>query len=66
MADGYIADTDRAYQGNPYSFFPEINASGELGEGMSSNMVLLLNARGMVETDPARDTISVTPFYDNF
>ena len=62
MADGYIADTERAYQGNPYSFFPEINASGELGEGMSSNMVLLLNARGMVETDPARDTISVTPF----
>ncbi|MDY4597030.1 GldG family protein [Faecalimonas umbilicata] len=62
IADGYIADTDRAYQGNPYSFFPEINASGELGEGMSSNMVLLLNACGMVETDPARDTISVTPF----
>ena len=62
MADGYIADTERAYQGNPYSFFPEINASGELGEGKSSNMVLLLNARGMVETDPARDTISVTPF----
>ena len=25
-------------------------------------MVLLLNACGMVETDPARDTISVTPF----
>ena len=23
MADGYIADTERAYQGNPYSFFPE-------------------------------------------
>ena len=32
MADGYIADTDRAYQGNPYSFFPEISASGELGK----------------------------------
>ena len=62
MADGYIADTDRAYQGNPYSFFPEISASGELGEGMSTNMVLLLNARGMTETDPARDTIRVEPF----
>lgn len=62
MADGYIADTDRAYQGNPYSFFPEISASGELGEGMSTNMVLLLNARGMTETNPARDTIRVEPF----
>lgn len=62
MADGYIADTERAYQGNPYSFFPEISASGELGEGMSTNMVLLLNARGMTGTDPARDTISVEPF----
>ena len=62
MADGYIADTDRAYQGNPYSFFPEISTSGELGEGMSTNMVLLLNARGMTETDPARDTIRVEPF----
>ena len=62
MADGYIADTERAYQGNPYSFFPEINATGELGEGMSTNMVLLLNARGMTETEPVRDTISVAPF----
>ena len=62
MAEGYIADTERAYQGNPYSFFPEISASGELGEGMSTNMVLLLNARGMTKTEPARDTISVEPF----
>ena len=40
--DGYIADTTRCYQGNPYYIFPEITASGEMADGLSSKMVLLI------------------------
>ena len=61
-ADGYIADMQRNYQGNYYYIFPEITASGELAEGLSSNMVMLVNAHGLTVTDAVRDTISVTEF----
>lgn len=61
-ADGYIADPERAYQGNYYYIFPELSVSGDLAEGISSQMVLLTNTHGMNLTDPARDTISTTPF----
>lgn len=61
-ADGYIADPTRCYQGNPYYIFPELSVYGELGEGISSGMVLLTYAHGMSLSDPARDTISVTGF----
>ena len=33
-----------------------------MAEGLDTDMVLLSNAHGMNLTDPARDTISVTPF----
>ena len=60
--EGYIADMQRNYQGNYYYIFPEITATGELAEGLSSDMVLLVNAHGLTMTDAARDTIYVTEF----
>ena len=61
-AEGYIADPARCYQGNYYYIFPELSVSGDLAEGISSQMVLLSNAHGMNLTDPGRDTIAVTGF----
>ncbi len=61
-ADGYIADPGRCYQGNYYYIFPELSVSGELADGIESQMVLLTYARGLNLTDPARDTIAVTSF----
>lgn len=60
--DGYIADTSRCYQGNYYYIFPVIKASGDMAEGLASEMVLLVNSHGFTETDPERDTITLTPF----
>lgn len=59
--DGYIADMQRCYQGNYYYIFPEISASGDLGDGLTSDMVLLVNAAGFTVQDDLRDTLSVTP-----
>ena len=61
-ADGYIADPTRCYQGNYYYIFPELSVSGDMADGISSEMVLLTNAHGMNLVDPARDTISTTSF----
>ena len=63
-ADGYIADMSRNYQGNYYYIFPQISAYDEMAEGLSSNMVLLINAHGLTITDPEADTISVSSFMD--
>lgn len=60
--EGYVADMQRCYQGNYYYIFPELSVSGDLGNDLSSQMVLLMNAHGLTETDPARDTITTTPF----
>lgn len=60
--DGYIADMQRSYQGNYYYIFPELSSSAGLTDGMASDMVMLVNAHGMSVTDPARDTITATPF----
>lgn len=62
LEDGFIADTQRNYQQNPYYIFPQISASGDLAEGLATEMVLIINSRGLTETDPARDTITMTPF----
>lgn len=62
LEDGYVADTQRNYQQNPYYIFPQISATGDLAEGMSTDMVLIINSRGLTETDPERDTITMTPF----
>lgn len=61
-ADGYIADPQRSYQGNYYYIFPELSVSGDMAEGLESQMVLLTNTHGMNVIDPSRDTIVTTPF----
>ena len=61
-ADGYIADPKRCYQGNAYYLFPQLSVSGELANGISSQMVLIANTHGLELSDPARDTISVNAF----
>lgn len=62
MVDGYIADTERCYRQNPYYIFPELSVSGDMAEGLESDMVLLVQSRGMKTVDPARDTITVETF----
>ena len=65
MADGFIADLERYYQemNNPYAIFPTLSTSSTITSGMSSNdLVLLLYSCGLTQTEPARDTITVTPF----
>lgn len=59
-AEGYIADPSRCLQNNYYYIFPLLNASGDLTEGLSTEMILAANTHGMTTTDPARDTIEVT------
>lgn len=61
-ADGYIADPQRCYQGNAFYIFPMLSVSGDMAKGLSSEMVLLINAHGLNLTDPARETISTTSF----
>ena len=63
-ADGYIADPQRAYQGNYYYFFPMLSASGDLANGLTSEMVLLANAHGLNLTAAARDTITTEAFME--
>lgn len=60
--DGYIADMQRCYQGNYYYIFPEIYSTAGITDGLSSDMVLLIDAHGMTITNPARDTITVDGF----
>lgn len=61
-AKGYIADPQRCYQGNYYYIFPSLSVSGGMANGISSEMVLLINAHGLNLTDAARDTISTSSF----
>ena len=61
-ADGYIADPQRCYQNQPYYIFPVMNLSGDMADGISYQMVLLMNSRGLTTTDPARDTITTSAF----
>ena len=61
-ADGYIADPQRCYQGNYYYIFPTLTLSGDLAKGMSSQMVLVTNTRGLNLVDAERDTISSSSF----
>ena len=58
--NGYIADMDRCYQGNYYYIFPVISGDSDLMNGMSTQMVMMVNAQGMELTDPERDTITTT------
>lgn len=62
VVDGYIADTERCYQQNPYYVFPTLSVSDTMATGLDSKMVLMLYPRGMQTVDPARDTITVEEF----
>lgn len=59
--NGYIADTERCYQGNYYNIFPVLSGSDAMMKGIENQMVLMANARGFNQVDPARDTITVNP-----
>ena len=62
---GYVADTQRYYQQfrSPYAIYPVLNSESEISAGFTDNdQILLVNARGMNQITPARDTITVTPF----
>lgn len=61
-AEGYITDPSRCYQNNYYALFPELSVSGDLANGISSEMVLVMNSHGLIQVDAARDTITTTPF----
>lgn len=63
VADGFIADTQRYYQNNPYLFFPVIDTSVDAAAGLSGDsMVLLYGSRGVTLTDPERETVTVSAF----
>lgn len=61
-AEGYIADPQRCYQGNYYYIFPTLSLSGDMAKGISSQMVLVTNTRGLNMVDAARDTITASSF----
>lgn len=62
VASGYIADTERCYQGNYYYLIPNLSVSGDMASGLSSSSVLMVNAKGMTTTDPVRDSITTETF----
>lgn len=61
-ADGYIADMQRNYQGNYYAIFPQLTLGGDLGTGISNEMVLLVNSLGIEELDTDSEALTVSPF----
>ena len=63
VADGFIADTQRYYQNNPYLFFAQADTSVDAASSLTSDsMVLFYASRGFTLADPTRDTITVQPF----
>ncbi len=58
---GYAADMERNLQGNYYWIFPEVTAGSPITDKMETEMLLMTNAKGITQTDPARDTISLNP-----
>lgn len=62
VQSGYIADTERSYQGNYYYLIPNLSVSGDMASGISSNSVMMINSKGMTRSTPARDSISTDSF----
>lgn len=62
VQSGYIADTERSYQGNYYYLIPNLSVSGDMASGISSNSVMIINSKGMTQSTPARDSISTDSF----
>lgn len=62
VENGYIADTERSYQGNYYYLVPNLSVSGDMASGISSSSVMMINSKGMTQSSPARDSISTDAF----
>ena len=62
VENGYIADTERSYQGNYYYLIPNLSVSGDMASGISSNSVMMINSKGMTQSTPVRDSISTDAF----
>lgn len=62
VESGYIADTERSYQGNYYYLVPNLSVSGDMASGISSNSVMMINSKGMTQSTPARNSISTDAF----
>lgn len=62
VQSGYIADTERSYQGNYYYLIPNLSVSGDMASGISSNSVMIINSKGMTQSTPVRDSISTDAF----
>ena len=62
VQSGYIADTERSYQGNYYYLIPNLSVSGDMASGISSNSVMMINSKGMTQSTPVRDSISTDTF----
>lgn len=62
VQSGYIADTERSYQGNYYYLIPNLSVSGDMASGISSNSVMMINSKGMTQSTPARYSISTDSF----
>ena len=62
VQSGYIADTERSYQGNYYYLIPNLSVSGDMASGISSNSIMMINSKGMTQSTPARDSISTDSF----
>ena len=62
VQSGYIADTERSYQGNYYYLIPNLSVSGDMASGISSNSIMMINSKGMTQSTPVRDSISTDAF----
>lgn len=62
VENGYIADTERSYQGNYYYLIPNLSVSGDMASGISSSSIMMINSKGMTQSTPVRDSISTDAF----
>lgn len=62
VESGYIADLDRAYQGNGYYIIPELYVTGDLADDITTESVLIINTRGFTQVETSSDTITVESF----
>lgn len=64
LADGYIADLERAYQGNAYYIIPNVYVTDEMANDMQTGSVLIVNSQGFTEGTLPSDTMSVSTFME--
>lgn len=57
---GYIADTERSFQGSSYYLYPQLSLSGDYATGITNEMLLIPNTKGFTSVDPSIDNVTVT------